>query len=138
MRKPVKTRAMTLVELLVVVTIVLVFSSSALAAFFQILRVSRQTDLRREAFVSLRTALDDMASEIKSAPITTFNGNNLELTYGNNIDDDDDEKGKKEAGIPEFRLHKTTNHKKTYDRGNKVKQKGYNSVYAYQGKDYGD
>lgn len=91
------TVGVTLIELLVALTISLIFVGSVAAAFIQIIRSSDKAEAIVRAHTSARSAVDAIARDLRVLQLDATNLDywqltliNRNLTYGNFIDDDGD------------------------------------------------
>ncbi len=95
-KSPALRRGVTLIEMLVAITITMIFLAGVFEAFVQILRTSDLAEAKLEAVMNARAALEHMAIDIKAAridpsrPIQFFHGENSDLAYGDRKDNDDD------------------------------------------------
>lgn len=88
-------RAFSLIEMLVALTVALVFVSAMYMAFIQVLRATSERSARNEALRNARSALMTMMEEIKAfqrtgTTDTLLVGVNFDLAFGNGLDEDGD------------------------------------------------
>ena len=87
---------MSLLELLVALTITMIFIGSVAAAFVQIIRASDEAEAVIRAHASARAAVDQIARELRQVRLDSnplyqqFNIIDRPLAYGNNVDEDGD------------------------------------------------
>ncbi len=89
-------RGVSLTELLVALTIALVFVGGVAAAFVQIIKASDEAEAQIRGHAAARSAVDKIGTELRSLTISTgpqfqeFLLRNSELAYGDNYDNDGD------------------------------------------------
>lgn len=89
-------KAMTLVELLTAMAITLIFLSSVVLAFIQIIRASEDVQATVDAHASARSAVDQVTRDLRQLNLDVdpdyqqFILINRNLTYGDHVDNDQD------------------------------------------------
>jgi type II secretory pathway pseudopilin PulG len=87
-------RGLTLLEIIVAMALTLAILGAVVGTFVQVLRVSRNSEIRLNAVANARTALETLSGEIKAVTrvpdFTFFVGTNAPLAYGDGKDNDAD------------------------------------------------